>query len=212
MHQDLRSSFIGMLLEDVARAEAAHQANPDQRSKRDVVRTSFAAIEGAVWIFREHIRAMALATDELSEPERIALSEISYNVDRTGRLAPQAKFLTLPATIRLCSRIAERISPAANIDFSSADWPNFKAAIEARNRIAHPKVVDDLMMSGSDVQSCSSALHWFLEASTRSMEETASVARTQVNGIRDVLNDLKSGDEETTRLYRSLITGEESPI
>jgi hypothetical protein len=209
MHQDVRSSFMGMLLADVARADAAHKANPDQGAKRDFVRTSFAAIEGAVWNFREHIRAIAMATSALSDAERTVLNEIAYTVDKTGRLSPQAKFLTLPAAIRLCARIGARIAPQTSMDFSGAGWQNLTAAINIRNRITHPKSLDDLMLTEGDLRSCNDALHWFLEASTQLMEATVFAARNHVEGVRDILNDLKSGDEETLRVYRSLIAGEE---
>jgi len=209
MHQDVQSSFLGMLLADVARADTAHAANPDQGAKRDVVRASFAAIEGAVWNFREHIRAIALATSALSDAERTVLNEIAYSVDKTGRLSPQAKFLTLPAAIRLCARIGTRIAPPTSIDFSGAGWQNFTAAIEIRNRITHPKSLDDLMLTDSDLRSCNDALHWFLEASTHLMEATVLAARNHVEGVREVLIDLKSGDEEAWRVYRSLIAGDE---
>ena len=200
---------MGMLLADVARADAAHKANPDQGAKRDFVRTSFAAIEGAVWNFREHIRAIAMATSALSDAERTVLNEIAYTVDKTGRLSPQAKFLTLPAAIRLCARIGARIAPQTSMDFSGAGWQNLTAAINIRNRITHPKSLDDLMLTEGDLRSCNDALHWFLEASTQLMEATVFAARNHVEGVRDILNDLKSGDEETLRVYRSLIAGEE---
>jgi hypothetical protein len=209
MHQDVRSSFMGMLLADVSRADAAHKANPDQGAKRDLVRATFAAIEGAVWSFREHIRSLAIATEDLSDAERTVLSEIAYSVDKTGRLSPQTKFLTLPSAIRLCARIGERIAPMARIDFSSAGWQNFTTAIAIRNRITHPKSLDDLTLSDGDLRSCADALHWFLEASTSLLQAVISAAREHVQGVRNVLNDLKSGDEETLRIYRSLITGTE---
>lgn len=212
MHQDVQTSFMRMLLADVVRADAAHRADPGQGAKRDFVRTSFAAIEGAVWSFREQIRALATSTEELSDAERTVLSEIAYSVDKTGRLSPQAKFLTLPAAIRLCARIGQRIAPAANMDFAGAGWQNFTLAIDIRNRITHPKSLDDLNLTDRDLNTCAGALHWFLEESTHMMQATLSAARDHVEGIREVLNDLKSGDEEAWRVYRSLITGDEDPV
>lgn len=205
MNQDVEASFIRILLGDVVRADQAHQANPDQTAKRDFVRTTFAAIEGSVWIFREHIRGLALATGSLEEAERIALSETTYSVDKAGHISAQPKFLTLIATIRLCADIAERIAPASSIDFSAAGWGNLGEAIQVRNRITHPKALHDLVLSDQDIKSCANALHWFLEVSTGAMRETISVAREHVEGISDVLSDLKSGDEPTWEIYRSLM-------
>lgn len=198
-------SFIRMLVGDVARADKAHGVRPDQAAKRDFVRTSFAAIEGAVWIFREHIHQLAQATETLEEDERIVLSETAYGVDQTGRILHQKKFLTLIATIKLCSNIAKRIAPSSDIDFSASGWQDLRDAVQIRNRITHPKTLEDLQLSGRDVTSCANALHWFLDASTGVMRETLAVAREYADGVSDVLHDLKSGDEETWDIYRSIM-------
>lgn len=207
MDQEDEMSFIRILISDVARAEEAHRAKPDQAAKRDFVRASFAAIEGAVWVFREHVHGLAQITEKLEEAEKIALSETAYNVDQTGRVLQQNKFLTLVATIRLCASIANRIAPSSNIDFSASGWQDLRDAIQIRNRITHPKTLHDLLLSDRDVTSCANAMQWFLDASTRVMRETVSAAREYVDGVGDVLRDLKAGDQGTWDVYLSLMTG-----
>lgn len=165
-----RESFIGILLFDVMDAIERHDLAQTQSGKRDLIRTSFAAIEGASWIFREHVVEAARAMSELEPAEEVALSETSYQVTDQGRITEQTRFLPLPATVRLTARIAEKLAPEVKVDFSGQDWAGLKEAIKIRNRITHPKSRADLILSDEDIQTSVGSLFWLLNETSRVME------------------------------------------
>ena len=80
MSQDLASSFVGMLLADVAIALQRYRQLSSQAEMRNLVRTSFAAAEGLVWAFREHIVDVAASTCGLDLDEQRASAETSYSL------------------------------------------------------------------------------------------------------------------------------------
>lgn len=203
MNHNDELSFVQLLLADVTAADKRHQDHESQSAKRDLVRTSFAGIEGVVWIFREHIRELAVITGALKEAEALALSETTYGVDASGRVNAQQKFLQMPATIRLCARIAERISGESKIDFSANEWNELKNAIKIRNRITHPKKRQDLDLSERDLSTCISALHWFLEQSTNAMAAANKAAREYVDAMGDILTGLEADDPKTLQEYQA---------
>jgi len=165
-----RESFIGILLFDVMDAIERHDLAQTQSGKRDLIRTSFAAIEGASWIFREHVVEAARAMSELEPAEEVALSETSYQVTDQGRITEQTRYLPLLATVRLTARIAEKLAPEVKVDFSGQDWAGLKEAIKIRNRITHPKSRADLILSDEDIRTSVGSLFWLLNETSRVME------------------------------------------
>lgn len=195
-------SFIDILLTDVNSAVRRHERTGSQSDKRDLVRTAFAAFEGVAWIFREHIVLTADSTYGLESEERAVLDEEVHFVDASGRIQTQSKFLPLLSMVRLTARIGERIAPDSRIDFSGPEWEKAKHAVAIRNRITHPKANSDLDLSDDDLEMCLNALFWMLEVTASAMD-AANVAMIDYLGeFHDVLDRLKSGDQEISALYK----------
>lgn len=204
-----KTSFAEMLVGDVLASMQRRSERDDQSSRRDLVRTSFAAIEGLAWVFREHVIEVAQSTYGLDEPEVRALSEVSYHVNDKGKISQQPKFIPLVSQIRLIARIAERISSNACIDFSGSDWDRLRNAVGIRNRITHPKTAADLELSGADADTCLAALFWFFTQASDAMERGNLAAKDYLGRFEDVLRKLRSGDPEVTALYNYLVQQDE---
>ncbi|MEO5706258.1 MAG: hypothetical protein ABIT10_01910 [Alteraurantiacibacter sp.] len=205
MSADFEESFLGMLLGDVSQAMERHQLSGSQAEKRNLVRTTFAAIEGLAWIFREHIVDVAETTAGLKADEIQALAETACAVSEQGRISVQSRFIPFLAGIRLIARIAERLTPEAAIDFSGKAWPRFKNAVALRNRITHPKSRSDITLTEVDVAISLGALFWFLEVSAAAKEATNRAARDYLGQLDEVFQLLRNGDPATTALYELLV-------
>ncbi|WP_374406745.1 hypothetical protein [Pelagerythrobacter sp.] len=211
MSENSKQSFAAMLVGDVFASMHRRELHDSQASRRDLVRTSFAAIEGFVWIFREHIVEAADSTYGLTEEESQVLAENSYQVNDQGRINAQPKFLPMLSQVRLIARIAARIAPEAEIDFSGSDWKSMREAVRVRNRITHPKTTADLELSKGDVDRSVSAFFWFGEAASSAMEHANVAVHGYLGLFKDVLEKLKAGDPETTLLYQYIAkSGDES--
>lgn len=197
-------SFLEILITDVARSMERHESSGTQSNKRDLVRTTFAAIEGATWVFREHVMQAAQDTYGLEPDEIIVLSETTYQVTERGIIRPQQKFIPLVNTIKLIARIATRIAPSKRIDFSGPGWNLVGKAIDIRNRITHPKDNDDLTLTNSDTESSIGALFWLLQETSEVMEATNLASIDYLGELRHVLGKLKVADPQMLALYNSV--------
>jgi hypothetical protein len=199
-----QTSLAGVLLGDVAEALARNRNAANQSSRRDVVRTSYAAIEGLVWIYREHIIDIASMTANIDTRELAALSETSYFVTGDGVITDQSRFLSLRATLRLAERIAQQVSPLAKIDFSVNEFSLLQKATETRNRVTHPKTREDLELQENEVDGVVEALFWLLEVTSESMDAANKAGRRHVIGLSQLLEKLKRGDPQTMAAYEEV--------
>lgn len=188
------ANFIGVLLDDVRRAHLRHSERDTSSSRRDLVRTVFAAIDGLGWSYREFVRDNLGELGHISPDEELALSEVSYSVTANGKVSRQRKFISTPAAIRLACRIVERVDPTNSFDFSGAGWADFIEAIEVRNRITHPKSIIDLDINNAELIACLDAFYWLMELVTGGMESCVRISRTQIEWTKGLIDDLNAGD------------------
>lgn len=205
-------SFFLMLVSDVGAALSRNESADSQATRRDLIRTAFAAIEGLVWIFREQVVAAAQETYGLEDDEQEVLRERQLSVSEQGKISAQSKFLGLTPTIRLVARIADRINDTEHFDFGSSEWDGFRKAIGIRNRITHPKSAYDLRLSKTDVDQVIRALFWFLETHAKVLGATVATQKKYLGEFNDVFDKLRSGDPEVTALYNSLRDRDDPPI
>jgi hypothetical protein len=66
LHRVFREDFLGILLHDVLQSMQRRTASDTQASRRDLIRTMFAAIEGASWEYRKRVRDIAVELDRLT--------------------------------------------------------------------------------------------------------------------------------------------------
>lgn len=204
MAENQGDSFFLTLLKDVSVALSRRESADNQVTRRDMVRTAFAAIEGLVWIFREEIVETADSTYGLEDDERSILQERQLAVSEQGKVTSQSRYLSLTTTIRFIARIASRINGFEHFEFDGAEWDNFRKAIVVRNRITHPKSADDLHVSKADVEQVTNALFWFLSKHVEVLAQTVETRKAYLGEFDEVLEKLKSGDPEVTSLYNAL--------
>jgi hypothetical protein len=203
MDDVVEENFTSILLSDVIAAFDRHHESGSQANKREFIRTAFAAIEGLTWIFREHAIETAQHTAQLKRDEEIALSEISYQISESGRITRQQRYLPLLATIRLTARIANRVAPEYEIDFSNDAWDKLRQTIRIRNRITHPKTAQDLILTEDDIRISLAALFWFLEETGQTMVAINFAAKEHLGRLDEILQNLKAGDAETLAEYHA---------
>ena len=200
----LEEGFISILLGDVGSAMQRYDASQSQQHRRELIRSIFAAIEGYVWLFRNHVVEAARSLGKLELDEEIALSELSYHVSDKGKVLAQPRFVSVLAIIRLTARIATRLSPELEVRFDTADWHRLQKASAIRNRITHPKSRKDLELTGDDAVACLDAFFWLLEISTSAMEATNSALAKFNADFRAVVAELKRGNPEVWAAYHAI--------
>ena len=198
----LEKGFINTLADDVQIALERLLTEDSPLHRREALRSTFAAIEGAAWIYRQHIRRVANDLDLLTPLLELALQERSYLVSDRGELIEQTRFVSLPAMVRLTTDIARKVNPTFTWNFGEEGWEKLKRAIQVRNRLTHPKTNADLRVTLNDVNTVRGGFFWLLALVIEGME-AANRSMTQWNKEAHwLLDGLRNGDPEAWAMYR----------
>ena len=196
----LGRAFLSTLIGDVAAAHT-NLDGADQAARRNLVRTTFAAIEGAVWTCREHVRQAAKDMGHLTPLADLALREQNYTVSEQGELIEQVRYITLPASIRLTVKQAQMLSDAVQVEFNGPAWPKLKAAIAIRNRITHPKQRGDLIIEDAELTLVHNSFLWVLATTTEVMAAINAAFAIFSHNTKIFVDALKNGDPTALALY-----------
>lgn len=208
INNSLGQTFCGVLGYDALEAMIKMEANESQPARRDFVRTAFAAIEGWLWLYRQNIQEMVASIRGLTPLERSAFEEKSFGINETGQLKEQERFVPLTAMFRFVVKLAEKEFGERLIDFSSADWQNFNHAIRIRNRITHPKTIEDLNLSKQDIELVRGALLWTFANVVTGSEQAQLALTNHIGSMREVLDSLATGNAETMALYKAVLNSD----
>jgi hypothetical protein len=199
----IAESFIQLLVEDVIVSRKRWNRNGTQQNSRDLIRTTFAAVEGLAWHYREHVVSVARDVGSITQEEEQALSEIGYIVNEQGKISKQVRFIPLIAMIRLTTRMAVAMQPELQFRFDTVGWEGFRQAIQIRNRVTHPKRSRDMEISPVDVSTCLTGFYWLLEIATTAMGGANAALKTQNSEFQRLINALKAGDPIAWAEYNS---------
>lgn len=135
--KNIWAGFLGSLMLDVDDALRRQESQDSPTTRRGLIRTLIAAVEGLAWIYREHVLGIAKEMDELSDKERAALSDTVAMVDDKGRISEQKRYLSTIATIRLTTRMAKKFASDCDPDFNGTGWADLKDTFTLR-KSDHP--------------------------------------------------------------------------
>ncbi|MCG8911001.1 hypothetical protein [Pseudomonas sp. DP-17] len=132
---------------------------------RTYVRTVFSMFEGVAYATRQYILAQAAAGRyKISTQEHDLLSEQTYILDGKGKIKEKENFLQfIPGfrlTISVLGRCLGREEYVAGA-FGHHMYDSFQNGVKIRNRIIHPKLTNDLMLSRAEVATVKEAHEWF---------------------------------------------------
>lgn len=137
--------------------------DPSDYNRRSAVRTMFAFIEGMTF----SLKAQCLVQYEqgrskFNEAELAALRGITFGLDEGGH----AKIRKIKPGLKVNAMFALRtyakgLGPAVQIEFDGEEWQAFVNSIGVRNRITHPKSVEELSISYDEIRNLARGIRWF---------------------------------------------------
>lgn len=151
------NQFAKMLVEDISQAKQRMENNPTESHRREFIRATCSAIEAQAWQLKMYVIENILTKKTTSVHDMSALKEESYAINDKGEIYVQSRGYSLKAGLRLVYSILKRHGVPIHIDFGSTDWKNIDDAVKIRNRVMHPKCMDDISVSESDAQCCYNA-------------------------------------------------------
>jgi hypothetical protein len=204
-YDTFRRSFVGILAYDIVLSMQRMEQDDNQANRRDFVRSSFAAIEGWLWDFRLKAQSTLGDVRNFSPAEQATLVEKSFTIGSNGKLIEQIRYYPMTTMFRFIVRLAEEEFGNVLVDFGSSDWQAFNEAIDIRNRITHPKDIDDFSISDAEIEMVWSSTVWLMATIERVLESLNIVFAAHVQTMREVLAALKVGDPKMLALYNAAL-------
>lgn len=134
-----------------------------QAKRRSYIRAFVSLIEFDTFSRKQlvlHLQHSGLIKFNVSEI--MLLTEIQPEIDNKGDIKEKQKFIRLIDNYRFAIRM---FCKATHIDFvlptDNQGWNSFKATVELRNKITHPKNEDELNITDENMKTVLNAFKWF---------------------------------------------------
>jgi hypothetical protein len=132
-------------------------------SVRTFVRTMAAEFETRLFLLQDFMLKIHEETSNIKfTPEELAiLKSETYALRRNGELYSAVKFYPFKEHLLFTLKLfARRFNPKAEPNTDNDEWHSVQEFIEIRNRLMHPKSMNDLVISESEIESIHKAQSW----------------------------------------------------
>lgn len=141
------------------------ETDTEKTNRRFYVRAVFALIEAVV---EQHKRLLLELSNggaiTLAEGIFQALSEQVYIVRKNGTVTERNQYLQIERKLRAVYRAAgDAFGQPLTLDFGNIGWESFRAALDVRDRLTHPKTFSDCLVNEDDLDKVDKGHEWFRE-------------------------------------------------
>ena len=171
-----------VLIKDVTSSLNDLRNTDEQHLRRSTIRTIGAAIEGIIFHLKNIALNQATSFPELySDLEVAALKEETYSVNENGVVQKKTMLIPLKTSIKLIVKIVDKDTKSLHEkSFNNKGWDALIANIEVRNRITHPKKIEDLAITKKEVDQAIKAFHWTLALALRTGDSVKENLKSRV--------------------------------
>lgn len=154
----------GDLHDDVRQALEAVGIEDSQYNRRTLIRAVFAAIEGVVFMLKDHALGSADKSPGLySVAELAMLRDEAYNLKDNGTARTRTYYPATEANLRFALHMYARgIDVTTSFDADGTGWQGFRDALKVRNRVTHPKTSTDYTVSDPELAGARATYFWFM--------------------------------------------------
>lgn len=126
--------------------------------RRIFIRSLFAYIEGTCFRLKQDVKLFK----KCSPQEDSIISEKSYALDEKGSIKERELYLRPKENIKFAFKIYSGcFGPDFKLKTDGNGWNAYKGALKIRNRITHPKKIDNLKISDGEWAYIVNAHTWF---------------------------------------------------
>ena len=142
---------------------------------RQLIRAIFAYIEAVTFSVKAKSAGHCMENDiEITPQERYFATDTEYQLNDRGEVVETVAKISLARNIRFSLSINRKAHGDSEPFDASVEWWNcMKKAIRVRDRLAHPKMPEDLDISGEDIVNAVNAKTGFEKEVMRHGENTA---------------------------------------
>jgi hypothetical protein len=164
--------------------------------RRVIIRSIFANIEALSYILR-NLAVHNKHAKSVKPEDMLIVSETSYDLDNSGSITHRPLKLRTTASIRYSFALFKRsYGTNFDLDVTGKSWQSYLRALKVRDRITHPKGVDDITISEDEFLDAAECWHWFSDAFAASMLEAleamkaqTAVAKREISRLRKQLDE-----------------------
>jgi hypothetical protein len=189
--QSDQTFFPGVLVNDVLVAIKRLHEVDDPTHRRELVRTISASIEGLHWQLKNDL--LENCRDKLSILEQAAMQEETFFVDGHGEVHSQPRYLPLTDAIRLVIEVVKRVRPTYEIDLTHPGWACLKQTIKLRNRLVHPKKLEELAVTDAERNAAVRGFRWFLARAIEVLRQQNEYLTAEIEELEAELRQLEQG-------------------
>lgn len=170
-----RKALLDIGVDDLVRAHALAGDFSHAADRRAYVRTFLAMVEGAIACMKETLLDSQQLLAEVmqleisfTQAELAILREKRFNLTSSGQAKESRLTLVdVPSNLRFTFNMLPRVwERELLIDYEkSQEWREFCAAVDIRNRLAHPREVSAFEVSDADLRTIEVAQQFFKAAS-----------------------------------------------
>lgn len=138
---------------------------------RGLIRSVFAYIEGATFFAKSTAYRICLKENiELSDGEKSFAKELEFQLKNNGQVKERKAHIRFEDNIRFMFNLQNKIlksnkSDSEQIPYFNPDnqwWQQLKESIKVRDRLTHPKSLDDLVVSIQEINDTMDGFNGFL--------------------------------------------------
>jgi hypothetical protein len=131
----------------------------------------------------------------IDEDLLLTLLDKQFQISENGKWKLKESWLTTTTNFRFAVRIVSEIYGIPEEDISGEGWESFKRCVQTRNRVTHPKALEEFDVSDDEMKSLESAMTWFQEKTTALLREVVGAIdwdQVRVDRLFEACPELKS--------------------
>lgn len=157
-------ALFRILVDDVIEVVRIWEQRGDELSHRLYVRTVFAALEGIIQV----MKSGALLFDEVNEPRVLSpedvalLKEADSQIGSKGQVEIKKKKISLLPNFEYALHTYARVRRMhVVLDKGGTGWDALRKAISVRDRLTHPRKIEDMAVGLDELKTIETAMKFF---------------------------------------------------
>lgn len=158
-----------------------------QLGRRQFARTIFAAMEGGIYVFKQlallEVRELELS---LSAGEELFLDEVEYKLNEHGELKSHRAKIRFIQNLKFAFRTFAKIHGLhLTLQTDGDGWCALMESIKVRDRLTHPKQIDDLTVTDREFERLEKAYNWFASTAETYFIEASGALNVKADDTRE---------------------------
>jgi hypothetical protein len=190
-----------ILAKDLVFIEAHLGNDPDGFWARTLIKTVGSYVEAEVFLLKQELlRFCEREKIEINPEVDLFLNNRKFELGSNGKLKERIHQARVRDEVKfIFNQISMFKGQEQVAGFEIDGWNKLISTIEVRNRLTHPKSIDDLKVSEQEIKDSDDAFSWFVDNVVGFIRQDRAELERRLKGIKkqNPLVDLLSGNSES---------------